>query len=115
MTQGNENLNSWIETYTVQYSHDGKAWNPVLDSTTHAEKVSLLCDFMQFSFLLEVAQTSSFHPSFLVTYFLNLLFKHYGATFGFSQVSVQYLILQNSTLVHINKYSSLALTFDFTL
>lgn len=40
VTQGSEALDSWVEAYTVQYSHDGKAWNPVLDSATHSEKVS---------------------------------------------------------------------------
>ncbi|PNF36643.1 hypothetical protein B7P43_G19101, partial [Cryptotermes secundus] len=41
VTQGSEALDSWVETYTVQYSHDGKAWNPVLDPATHSEKVFL--------------------------------------------------------------------------
>ncbi|KDR23192.1 Hemocytin, partial [Zootermopsis nevadensis] len=41
VTQGNENLNSWVETFTVQHSHDGKAWNPIHESTTQSEKVFL--------------------------------------------------------------------------
>jgi hypothetical protein len=51
VTQGSEALNSWVETYTVQYSHDGKAWNPVLDPATHSEKVTLLCEWMKHSVL----------------------------------------------------------------
>jgi len=71
VTQGNENLNSWVETYTVQHSHDGKAWNPVLDSSTRLEKVILLCECMQLSvtgcILIEVSQTGGFQLLCLVT------------------------------------------------
>jgi hypothetical protein len=41
VTQGNKNINSWVESYTVQHSLDGKVWNPVLDSASHSEKVFL--------------------------------------------------------------------------
>ncbi|KAG8238941.1 hypothetical protein J437_LFUL000780, partial [Ladona fulva] len=31
ITQGQNGGESWVETFKVMYSHDGKAWNPVLD------------------------------------------------------------------------------------
>nr|CAD7570854.1 unnamed protein product [Timema californicum] len=39
-TQGGNHGNSWVEAYTVKYSHDGKVWNPIVD-TTGKERVFL--------------------------------------------------------------------------
>ncbi|EFA10333.2 hemocytin [Tribolium castaneum] len=33
--------NGWVTAYTVQYSHDNKAWNPILDKKTMKEKTFL--------------------------------------------------------------------------
>ncbi|XP_069683352.1 hemocytin isoform X2 [Periplaneta americana] len=41
VTQGNPDLDSWVESYAVHYSHDGKAWNPVMDVARGAPKVFL--------------------------------------------------------------------------
>jgi hypothetical protein len=48
ITQGNKDLNSWIESYSVQHSLDGKAWNPLLDAASHSEKVTVLCEWLHF-------------------------------------------------------------------
>lgn len=46
VTQGNKDINSWVESYTVQHSLDGKVWNPVLDSASHSEKVIVLYEWL---------------------------------------------------------------------
>jgi len=46
VTQGNKDINSWVESYTVQHNLDSKVWNPVLDSASHSEKVSVLYEWL---------------------------------------------------------------------
>jgi F5/8 type C domain. len=52
ITQGNKDINSWVESYTVQHSLDGKVWNPVLESATHSEKVTVLYEWLHFDLVL---------------------------------------------------------------